>query len=51
MRPILKLLPAFLWLWIVKRHTQRCAIHSSVIVSDVGGGMGVIFPADKEGAQ
>lgn len=51
MRPILKLLPAFIWLWIVKRHAQQSTIHSSVIVRDVGGGIGVIFPTNKEATR
>lgn len=48
MRPVLQLLPAFLWLWLVKRHAQRHAIHSRVVASDAGCGIGIIFPDAKE---
>ena len=48
MRPILKLLPAFVWLWIVKRHAERCTVYGPVIVHDVGAGVGVAFLDTKE---
>lgn len=38
MRPWTKLLPAFVWLWLVRRHGERMPLPAGTVGMHAGGG-------------
>jgi len=42
MRPILQILPAFIWLWLVRRYGERMTFHGQTTAS-YANGVAVIY--------